>query len=177
MRQTAVDISNKHNLHHEGATEQLYKIIGSLHDKALAFSQRQLQLDFGPDFKLQPQVVTKLEKSLHFRVNWSNPNTRTLEKKSNSQMTMNYIFNPDKSEDFAAATAYIKYIDQNFEYIVKEMRNWCLEAQDDVNQKIGEIANNFRRAADATFKDYGYPTGLQESKKHKKFRFKVKRRS
>ena len=176
MRRTAVDISNKHNLHHEGATEQLYKIIGSLHDKALAFSQRQLQLDFGPDFKLQPQVITKLEKSLHFRVNWGNPNTRTLEKKSNSQMTMNYIFNPDKSEDFAAAVAYIKYIDENFEYIVKEMKDWCLQAQDDVNQHIGEIASNFRRAADATFKDYGYPTGLQESKKRKKFRFKVKRR-
>ena len=91
-------------------------------------------------------------------------------------MTMNYIFNPNKSEDFAAAVAYIKYIDENFEYIVKEMKDWSLQAQDDIEQHIGEIAGNFFRAAHATFKDYGYPTGLQESKKHKKFRFKVKRR-
>lgn len=176
MNSQVVDIANKHNLHHKGATEQLYKIIGSLHEKALAFSQNQLKLDFGPDFKLQPEVINKLEKSLHFRVNWHNPSIRNTDKAATSSMGMTYLFNPDKVEDFAAAVAYIKYIDENFEYIVKEMMDWSLEAQVDVNKTLGGTAEAFRQAADDIFKERGYPVGLQESKKPKKFRFKVKRK-
>lgn len=56
------------------------------------------------------------------------------------------------------------------------MMDWSLEAQVDVNKTLGGTAEAFRQAADDIFKERGYPVGLQESKKPKKFRFKVKRK-
>ena len=135
-----------------------------------------MKLNFGPDFKLQPDVINKLEKSLHFKVNWHNPRIRNADRVPTSSMGMTYQFNPDKVEDFAAAVAYIKYIDENYEYIIKEMIGWSLEAQVDVNRILGGTAETFKQEADNIFKKEGYPPGLQESKKHKKFRFKVKRK-